>query len=426
VAVARQTGKRMSFVRTTPSLLRLFSVLLTLWLTLCGITGWASMNTRADATTRLRTNTAPALVSIQRIRSSLAEADSAASANFLSGSFSDRQQQRVFDIAIRRVSASLEEASRRIGNDETSHDLIASLNAKLVIYGGLVEAAKTELLITTQAKAGNRLTTASNFITARIDPELRELTDRATSQYNLDEGRATFFPLGISLAFVVGLIGLIAVQFFLSVRTRRTLNAPLLLATLLLFSSWIVAIVAGNGHKSNLELARTKALVGINQLAEVRTAAYQLQAGNNAQLISGSGIRGLAVSENALASSRVVNGSMEPGLLSKAGESQRDVVGYQLSEEMFVRWERYAQSLEALRAQDPKEQAALATTLSEPFTGFNVTLDSLLANDERRFFDRYQQGQRRLRGIPAMLFVVPLVAALLVAFGLQRRINEYR
>jgi hypothetical protein len=383
------------------------------------------MNTRVKATTRLRTNTAPALVSIQRVQSSLAEADSAASANFLSGSFSDRQQQRVFDNAIRRVSESLEEASRRIGNDDASHNLIASINTNLVIYGSLVEAAKTELLITTETKAGTRLSTASNFITNRIDPELRELTGRATTRFLADEGRAIFFPLAVRLAIGVGIIGLIAVQLLLSVRTRRILNAPLVLATLLLLGALLISSVAGNRHRRDLESAAKRRL-SIEQLAQVRTAAYQLQTGNNAQLISGSGIPALAESGNPLASVREFGDSSTAELLVWVYGNNRDVVGTQISLEMIARWNRYAAALESLRKQDPGRQAELATSLSQPFTGFNITLDSLLASDERQVFGQYLNGQQRLKSVPAMLLVLPLLAALLVAVGLQQRIREYR
>jgi hypothetical protein len=423
---AQKVVRSASIVASTPGRLRLLSIVLLVSLVAASTAGWISTTRRLNATNRLRQNTAPAVLAIERVRSSLAEADAAAGTNFLVSKFGDRQQTRAYENGIARVTTSLEEASRRIGNDDKSHELIALLDKKIVTYASLIESAKTELLVSSQTQsAATQLGGASEYLSSEVGPTISELTNRSSERFTTDEQRSSKLAGSISVFFALALFTLAVAQIFLSRRTRRTLSIPLLLATLVVVASFGASISAMRLANQDLRNARENALAGISQLSKVRTEAYQLQNSNNRNLISNNGV-GNALKLSKLASSQLIDGRMQTGLLQEVNRTERNVVGRQLTEELFVRWQRYRTALEALQKLPTAVQSNSTTSLTEPFTGFNITVDSLLANDEARFFASYDSATKHVRGIPSLLLFGPLVAALLSVIGIQRRMNEYR
>jgi hypothetical protein len=423
---AQKVVRSASIVASTPGRLRLLSLVLLVSLVAASTAGWISTTRRLNATNRLRQNTAPAVLAIERVRSSLAEADSAASTNFLVSKFGDRQQTRAYENAMARIATSLEEASRRIGNDDKSHELIALLDRKIITYASLIESAKTELLVSSQTQsAATQLGGASEYLSSDVGPTISELTNRSSERFTADEQRSTNFADSISVFFALALLTLAVVQMFLSRRTRRTLSIPLLLATFVVVASFGASVSATRLANKDLRKARVNALAGISQLSKVRTEAYQLQNSNNRNLIGNNGV-GAALKLSKLASSQLIDGRMQPGLLQEVNGTERNIVGQQLTEELFVRWQRYRSAIEGLQKLPTAVQSNSTTSLTEPFTGFNITVDSLLANDEARFFASYDSATKHGRGIPMLLLLGPLVAALLSMIGIQRRMNEYR
>jgi uncharacterized protein (UPF0333 family) len=422
---AQKVRRSASIASSTPGRFRLVSAGLLLALLSASTVGWVFMNRRQHATIRLGQNTAPAVLAVERVRSSLAEADSAASTNFLVANFGDRQQARIYENALGRVSTSLEDASRRIGNDDKSHELIALLGRKTVTYASLVEGAKTELLASGSEKAAIRLQNASAYLVSDVEPTIRELTKQSAKRFAADEGNSTSFAGGIPVFFGIALLALLFAQVFLSKRTKRTLNLPLLIATAVLVVSIAATLVASTAANKDVRLARENALIGIERLSNFRVEAYLLQGTNNRGLIAKTGVAGNLAASN-LTTSEVDSIDQVSGLLGAVRYTFRDPVGRQLTEELIVRWTRYRNTLVALEKLTPDAQAKSATSLNEQFTGMNVSLDSVLANDEVSFLDGYKQAKRRTQSLPWVLLLGALAAALLSMIGFQRRISEYR
>jgi hypothetical protein len=99
--------------------------------------------------------------------------------------------------------------------------------------------------------------------------------------------------------------------------------------------------------------------------------------------------------------------------------------------EMLVRWSRYdeqqRQVEEAQHAGNLPEAKRLATgPASNAFNGFNLAVESVLSDNTTQFDADLAAAQQRLAWLRPGLVVIPLIAALLVLWGLQLRINEYR
>jgi hypothetical protein len=83
--------------------------------------------------------------------------------------------------------------------------------------------------------------------------------------------------------------------------------------------------------------------------------------------------------------------------------------------EMLVRWSRYAAVVGSPSEQD-----------SNAFNGFNLAVESVLRDNTSQFDADLSAAQDRLAWLRPGLVVLPLIAALMVLWGLQLRINEYR
>jgi hypothetical protein len=81
--------------------------------------------------------------------------------------------------------------------------------------------------------------------------------------------------------------------------------------------------------------------------------------------------------------------------------------------EMLVRWNGYV----AASASGPDSNA---------FNGFNLAVESVLRDNTSQFDADLSAAQDRLAWLRPGLAVLPLIAAVMVLWGLQLRINEYR
>ena len=96
--------------------------------------------------------------------------------------------------------------------------------------------------------------------------------------------------------------------------------------------------------------------------------------------------------------------------------------------ELLVRWQRYADTVTALRAAPtPDAGRVIAVDAgSSTFNGFNFSLESVLGDNRTQFLDALDRSSDALRGLTLLALVLPVLAALAALLGYQLRINEYR
>jgi CHASE3 domain sensor protein len=402
---------------TTPRKLRVLAVAVAGLLATLAILGWFWSSSRLKAASQLRENTAPALIAVQQIQSSLAEAESAASANLLSSGFSDRQQQRTYENALDRVAQSLERASRLIGNDQPSHNLLASIGVNVVRYTNYVEHSRTTVIISGADSARNALDSASQFLATKIRPQIKALSTRATTRFN-DDAQTVF-----SLEIVLLLIGLIAVLSALAVlakQSRRLINVFVGAGAVVLFVSVLSATSALLSNSRGLRDTEQNALKTVQRLGEARTIAYQTQTKYNQTLTNGADIKEIA------------NGPDGPEQLRYSLDEQfvnsrpDDVVGRALATEVRARWDRYGSAVKGVTNFSVSEQIKNSTSIATAFTGFNIASDALLVAQEQQVITGLEGARNRLRYLPLWMLLAPLLAAVLATLGIQQRINEYR
>lgn len=423
---------------TTPGRYRAWSIGLAALLVLTAVAGSLVGAALASSADRLRANTGPVLVATQDVVASLAEADAAASAAFLSGADEDPEARRSYEQALERSSRQLEEVSSLIGDDERAHDALADLGVLVTRYAGLVESARS-LQTAADPAADERLVEALDLLGAAVGDRVSDLT--AATEERLDDDAASP-TLGVVLA--VGLAGLaatalVAVQVALVRSTRRLLNPGLVLATLLVVvaGGWLLA-----GHlqaRADLDDARVDGYQSIVVTAGIQVDGQRARTSETVALITGERDR-LDVAD--LAAARLTDRPITDEHVARARAGERLELTGRLGEvasradspreraaaaELLVRWQRYADASAELRGAPEAEARAIAVgPAAATFTGFNAAVESVLGDNRAQLLDGFAAADDHVGPIAPVALVLALLAAVCALGGLQLRIAEYR
>ncbi len=240
---------------TTPGRYRLWSVVTAVLLLATAAAGWAAATALRSGTDRIRNNAGPVLVATQSLVSSLAEADAAATAAFLSGAQEDPESRRLYEQALARANEQMQNVSALIGDDDATHESLTSLSVAVTRYAGLIEAARA----TNQAGvagAPQYLVEALNLLATTVANDATRLTDATQRRFEHDEDRRDTGVLPAAGLAVIALAVLVAAQLWVFRQSRRILNLPLALATLVLVGAigWLVTATFRSGN--DIEQAR--------------------------------------------------------------------------------------------------------------------------------------------------------------------------
>ena len=423
---------------TTPGRYRLWSVLTAALLLATAVAGWAAATALRSGTDRIRNNAGPVLVATQQLVSSLAEADAAATAAFLSGRPEDPESRRLYEQALARASAQIEDVSALIGTDPATHDRLKDLSVAVTRYAGLVEAARA----TNQAgvaDAPRYLVDALNLLAATVADDATSLTDATQRRFERDENRRDTGVIPAVAVAVIALAVLVAAQLWVFRQSRRLLNLPMASATLLLVGAigWLVFATIRSG--SDIEQARSDGYDSITLTSRIQTTAYRAKADETVALITSDQARRASAAQTAQAllagpatpaAVSAVREGRDPGLaglLTDAGDVADSDRERAAVAEMLVRWQRYQDTATQLRAATDAAQARAVAVgpASATFNGFNFSVESVLSDNRSQFLEGLKSSADRLGYLTLIALLVPLVAALGALGGLQLRLNEY-
>lgn len=144
VAPAAVELKRWSRANS-PGWYQVWAALTVLALVLLSGLGTVAAARTATVTSRIRSHTAPALLSVQDLSASLAEANAAATGAFLSGTTGaeDRSQRNLYLDDLSRSSAQTEQLAALV-DDQASHEALRTVSSALLSYSGKIEASRRE------------------------------------------------------------------------------------------------------------------------------------------------------------------------------------------------------------------------------------------------------------------------------------------
>lgn len=431
--------------RSTPSLYRIGSIITAVALAFAALGGFLAASALDSRTGQLRNRTGPVLVATQELFSSLAEANSAATSAYLSGANEDREARRNYELAVERSAFLVERVASLIGDSALAHQALADLAGKLTRYAGLVETARTQLRAGSASSAGASLSSALDLMNSGIAGDISRLNAATSARLDSDYRRPVLQLLTSVVLLAVAVGCLLWLQRAITKRTKRLLNLPLAASTVVLVIALVWLVVAENRQRSDLDAGRDRGYESIALTSQIQTTAYRAKAAEAVVLTSDA--RGTAAFEAVETASKALAGAAldarvvvdardgKPlsgsGLLIDAAARANGARERAAASEMLVRWQRYRDVSTALQAAaaggDQRGATALALQSgSSAFTGFNLSVESVLRDNREEFAAELTAASDRLRLLRVGMLALPLIALLLMLWGVQMRISEYR
>ncbi len=419
-------GRSLVQPETTPGWLRLWGLILAAALILFAVTGTLAGLSARSSTATIQDDTAPSLIGVQDLLSSVAEANAAATGAFLSGSAGteSRAQRNLYLDAVRRSTAEAERVSSLVGDSEAAHQALQNIGANLVVYSGEIESSRTANL------AG--VSTARDQLRGALDitgTDVASSVVTITAEARADLDRQTDRGLVIGIVAVglgsLALLLLLLFQVRLTTRTNRVLNLPLVAASIL---TAIAVVVLASGlltRNTALSNARSGGYDSIESTAEIQAAAFAAQTALSLELIGGQATEIQPLLDN-----------VRSGIDRAKGraDSTREEAAVNLLEQRFTRYETTVSAIRAsaaVAAGDPANSAAADATAAfqgeglSTFNGLNTSIESVLFDNRTQFVAGVGDAADAANRLPVYLIVLPLLAALAALLGIQRRLREY-
>lgn len=210
----------------TPGRLRLAGIATVLACLVFGLFAFVAATTRANALARARADAAQ-LVRVQSIRTNLVFADANLTNAFLVGGLEPPSARAAYEQGIATASKTLADAA----SDSTADaKVLGNVNQVITRYTGLVESARANNRLGYPLGAAY-LRQATNLLRTDALPPLAALGQTEQARMNRAYSDSADAAAWLVAGLVIALVVLLVAQVWLSVRTRRTFNPPLVIAT---------------------------------------------------------------------------------------------------------------------------------------------------------------------------------------------------
>jgi hypothetical protein len=407
-----------------------------LWLVLAGLVtaclAWGALATltviqHASAAHDVAADDESLSLDAQQIYQSLADADVTVSTAYLygrTGPYADRVRYQ-HDIAV--AAADLKVATAARGNSATGESLNA-LSAALPVYTGYVEDGQIYNSLGYPA-GGSFIEVASEEMHLTMLPAARTVYAQENAQLEAASAQATGLPLAV-VTLVAGLalcFALYRAQRWLSRRTHRTINVGLLLASVAAVAALIWLIVAMAGGRSDLLQAGQHGSVPAQTLAQADITALQARGDQTLNLISRTGDANFQ-QDFRTAQSELSAELTSAGAQSAAGGATPVAAAGRAATAWFEVNQR-AQQLDAAADYGQETQLEIGSgpgTAGTLFGQLESDLEAGISADQADFSAHAAAGSDAFAGLEAGIIVLALVMALGCAWGLTRRLAEYR
>jgi uncharacterized protein with PQ loop repeat len=423
-------GRVRSTLATTPGRLRLATLAIVVVLALAWLVAATTVRARQTATHQVGLETEPLLIGAQDIYASLADADATEANAFLTGGLEPASLRARYDADIKRASDRLTDVTRQIGGSSEARAAAQAMTEQVPVYTGLVEAARANNRQLFPVGAAY-LRQASKLMREQILPAANGLyqveTRRLDQSYR--SGASAWDVAGVLAGGAVLLAILILTQLYLTHRTNRVFNIPLLAATIVAVGllGWVVATFATQ-HR-HLAQAERNGSAPVKVLAQARILALNAETDESLALVGRGGDQKYIVDFNANIA-KLGGNDGGAGLLRQATQATPGgTVDILNAYKAFLAIHAKVQK----QANDGQFSTAITTATTEEFgpttSGFaklDAAISAAVTNNQQQFASAAGSARSAFRGITIGITVLALAIGLLALFGTQQRINDYR
>jgi hypothetical protein len=430
---------------TTPGRLWLLLVSLVTLSLVWGVVSALTADQHASAAAQVVAVSEPLSLDAEQVYQSLSDADATAANAFLSGGLAPAAARQRYDADIRQAAIHIQAASALTGASaartgppghsqdqataarSATGDDLATLSAGLPVYTGEVETARADNRLGLPLGAAY-LREASAFLRGTLLPAASDIYTRQRGLLTSASAQATGLPFMV-VAIVIGLVigfALARSWRWLTRRTHRRVNYGLLVAAVAgaISLAWLAgAFAIGRAEMLN---AVQQGSAPAEAFARADVAALQAHADESLTLIDDSGDDSYQA-DFAIQQQRLGPG---PGTLLAAVQAPP---GSDVSASAVATAARgWYQAHAALRALDDggnhlaAVQSALAGDAATTFAVLSAELSQGITADQAVFTAKARGGREAFTGLAAGMIAASLVMAAGCAWGLNRRLAEYR
>jgi hypothetical protein len=363
---------------------------------------------------------------------------------FSNASYGERRQklaQRLLQAAEQITIGENEQAERRP---------ILTMQLATLDYLEQLQKAQDYQAVNKEAESLSAYRLAVDILETSLIPAADELDKAAMSKldnaYNQQKNNVVNTALWLAMAGFAVIAQLIALQFFLSLRTRRTLNLPLLLATISIgvFIIWAIVLIQTSGE--NLRIARENVFTSLHALRQARSLSYSANANESRALLlknestsfdqafNANIQKIIAIPTNSLANLAVMTaqGNTSTGIGGFLGEALRRpfMTGEAgaLADNLTM-LDRYLQTNNKVRSlASSNRPAAVAMANSQASNDFNNFLQvnqKAIDLNKQAFDESVTNSVAPLESFEQKSWTILLIIVFLIFLGLRPRIKEY-
>jgi len=383
-----------------------------------------TINDRQEALTAVLDHTEPLSFSAGQLYTTLSVADAAATTAFIAG-VEPRDVRQRYEQAITDAALAATRAASGL-TDEQLVQLLGRINARLAVYTGLIETARTN------NQAGNPvgssyLSEASSQMQQLILPDAQRLYEEVSARVDAETTASTRIPTPVILVVLATLLFGVFANRWLGKRTRRRVNIGFVAGGLavLIMLIWVgTALVISTVDSRSAKDTAAESLKTVTALA---ITAQQARADETLSLIrrddedvrKQSYYQRIDLMQQQLAHYLAQDDEIDKGDLIDA-------------EQLLERWRAADDRITAYIAvgnYQAATQVALGDGEDDATPAFNKLDDALTKGIEQsrgQLRSDIVNARRVLSGATVGAAALSVVAAIAVALGIWPRLNEYR
>jgi hypothetical protein len=433
----RQGRARRLKPATAPAAIQLLMAVLVTASVAWGVVGAWTVNQHASAAHDVVSTSEPLSLDAQQMYQSLADADVIVTTAFLSGPDEPLATRDQYQADIAQAATDLTDLKQAAvtGRNPQLDSSLAAISSGLPVYTGYVAEAQADDSLGFQLTGGSFMQVASEEMHLTLLPAARTSYEQENARLSAASARATALPLIIvvvCLAAVTAVI-LLGAQRWLRRRTHRIVNYGLLGASAVLMVAAVWLVVAFVVARADLQRGVGHGAAPAETLAQAGIAVQQARGDELLNLISRTGdtsfqqnfeaVRAeLGPGRGTLLTSADAASRDEPGAVLAVAAAERDARAWYLSNDQVYQLDvaaNYAAETQLVIGTGPGSSAA-------GFRKLETDLGQAIAADQVVFASSANAGAGAFTGLEAGVIVAAVLMAGGSAWGLSRRLAEYR
>ena len=334
--------------------------------------------------------------------------------------------------------------------DQGERRPILTMQLATLDYLEQLQKAQDYQAVNKEAESLSAYRSAVDILETSLIPAADELDKAALAKldtaYNQQKGNVSNTVTWLAIAGFVVIAQLIALQVFISLRTRRTINISLLLATILIgiFIVWAIFLIQASGE--NLRIARENVFNSLHSLRQARSLTYTANANESRALLLRNEATRFEQAFNANIQKIITvptNSLGNLAVMTAQGNTSTNIGGFlgETLRQPFMAGEataladnltmldRYLQTSTKLRglanSSLPAAVALASGQAGDDFNNFLKANQKAIDLNKKAFDESVSNSIESLEGFELKSWTVLILIVFLVFLGLRPRIKEY-